>query len=352
MRTESAISDASINAVAPLIARATEIGSLGVCQLKRVWSVARAKRSGQIPGTAYADEWCADTALLDLLGVGIEQFYQKIHIQQLDFAALEAWILALNDGVLPAVKVQRFNALIRGESFAESCARIEPVLSQAQIDFWHEYGYVVVPNAAPPEQILATHDMVWQALEKSPIEPQGWYEHHPLQQGIMVQLFQHPLLDANRNAARVQGAFAQLWQRNDLWANTDRVGFNPPETPTRPFQGPRLHWDVSLITPIPFGLQGILYLSDTAKNQGAFTLVPGMHRTLETWLSGLPKGAKPREQDLYALGAIPIAGKAGDLIIWHQALAHGASPNTANLPRIVQYLTWQPFDRVIADEWL
>jgi len=349
MPAQSDDSDAKL--IQHAIAPTTEAGSLGVCHLKRLWSISCAKRAGQIPGAAYAEEWAADTALLDLLGVGIEQFYQQLHLQQLDFAALEAWILALNLGVLPAARVQRFNALIRGESPA-STGPIEPVLGQTQLDFWHEHGYVVVPNAAPAAQILATHDMVWQALGKSPADPQSWYQYHPLQQGIMVQLFQHPLLDANRNAARVQGAFAQLWQRSDLWANTDRVGFNPPETPTRPFQGPRLHWDVSLKTPIPFGLQGILYLSDTAENQGAFTLVPGMHRALETWLGGLPTGANPRQQDLYALGAVAIAGKAGDLIIWHQALAHGASPNTAKLPRIVQYLTWQPFDRVIADEWL
>lgn len=337
--------------VQPIIAHATETGALGVCQLKRLWSISRAKRAGQITHAAFADEWAADTALLDLLGVGIEQFYQHLLPQNIDFAALEAWILALNQGALPSAKVQRYNALIRGESIVAREA-VEPVLSQAQLDFWHQYGYVVVPDAAPAAQIQATHDMIWQALGKSPADPNSWYQHHPLQQGIMVQLFQHPLLDANRNAARVQGAFAQLWQRTDLWANTDRVGFNPPETPTRPFQGPRLHWDVSLKTPIPFGLQGILYLSDTAANQGAFTLVPGMHRTLETWLSGLAEWANPRQQDLYALGAVPIAGKSGDLIIWHQALAHGASPNTANLPRIVQYLTWQPFDRVIESEWI
>ncbi len=335
----------------PVIAHATETGGLGVCQLKRMWTIARAKRAGQMQGAAHADEWAADTALLDLLGVGIEQFYQQLHLHQLDFQALETWLLDLNHGVLNAAKVQRFNALIRGEAIAKA-APSAPVLSQTQLDFWHENGYVVVAEAAPAAQIQATRDLVWQALGKSPSEPQGWYESHPLQQGIMVQLFQHPLLDAIRNAPRVQGAFAQLWQRSDLWANTDRVGFNPPETPGRPFQGPRLHWDVSLKTPIPFGLQGIFYLSDTAENQGAFTLVPGMHRTLKTWLDGLPEGANPRQQDLYALGAVPIAGKAGDLIIWHQALAHGASPNTAKLPRIVQYLTWQPFDQVIADEWL
>ena len=144
----------------PIIAQASETGSLGVCHLKRLWSISRAKRAGQIPNGAHTDEWAADTALLDLLGVGIEQFYQQLHMNNVEFSELEAWILALNHGELPAARVQHFNALIRGESLAELGAPIEPVLSQTQLDFWHEHDYIVVPNTAPAEQILATHDMV------------------------------------------------------------------------------------------------------------------------------------------------------------------------------------------------
>jgi len=42
------------------------------------------------------------------------------------------------------------------------------------------------------------------------------------------------------------------------------------------------------------------------------------------------------------LGAIPVAGRAGDLVIWHQALPHGSSPNHSLRPRIVQYVTLRP----------
>ncbi len=124
--------------------------------------------------------------------------------------------------------------------------------------------------------------------------------------------------------------------------NVDQCGFNPPERPGWQFPGPYLHWDASIEPPIPFGVQGILYLTDTAADQGAFQCVPGFHRKIEAWLAGLPPGADPRQQDLAALGAIPIAGKAGDLIVWHQALPHGASPNRAARPRVVQYLKMQP----------
>ena len=70
--------------------------------------------------------------------------------------------------------------------------------------------------------------------------------------------------------------------------------------------------------------------------------MPGFHHQLEDWLKDLPPDANPREQDLESLGAQPVPGKAGDLIIWNSALPHGSSANTATDPRVVQYITMFP----------
>ena len=133
---------------------------------------------------------------------------------------------------------------------------------------------------------------------------------------------------------------------------TDRAGFNVPERAGWQFPDPDLHWDVSVKTPIPFGTQGILYLTDTPPEQGAFTLVPGFHRWGKDWLKGLPPGADPRQQDLHALDSQPIGGRAGDLIIWHQALPHGSRPNRGSQPRLVQYINMFPTKIEVQDEWL
>ena len=94
---------------------------------------------------------------------------------------------------------------------------------------------------------------------------------------------------------------------------------------------------------MPLGMQGVLYLTDTAAEQGAFICVPGFHHRLADWLAGLPPDADPRQLDrLTALGPVPIAGRAGDLVIWHHALPHGSRPNHANRPRIVQYISMFP----------
>ena len=133
--------------------------------------------------------------------------------------------------------------------------------------------------------------------------------------------------------------------------NVDVCGVNPPERPGYQFRGSPLHWDMTLAPPVRFGTQAILYLTDTAADQGAFSCVPGFHRRLESWLREQPAGADPRAQAVKELRAVPIAGEAGDLIIWHHALPHGATPNRAALPRVVQYLNMFPSQYEINAEW-
>ena len=152
-----------------------------------------------------------------------------------------------------------------------------PSSTDADLTFWEENGYVVVHDAVPPENCQAAAQAIYDFLALDPSQPDTWYG-RALGQTIWVPLLHHPALWANRNSPRIHGAFAQIWQRSDLWVNVDQAGFNPPERPGWQFPGPHLHWDVSLVQPVPFGVQGILYLTDTAADQGAFTCVPGFHR--------------------------------------------------------------------------
>jgi hypothetical protein len=228
----------------------------------------------------------------------------------------------------------------------------EDVLTEEQWRTWREDGYVVVPNVLSHEACERTVQIVCAHLGVDERDPATWYHAHPDKQGIMVQLFSGAQLEENRLAPSVRGVFEQLWQRTDLLPSFDRVGMNPPESGAYTFPGPHLHWDVSLKTPIPFGTQGLIYLRDTEAEQGALTLVPGMHRTLEAWLATLPDPSVARSTDLHALGARPIAAGAGSLVVWHQALAHGSRPNRALRPRFVQYVNYQPVRMAVNPQWV
>jgi hypothetical protein len=310
-------------------------GWLGVARLKCFWS---RHRTGQ---TDVA-EWVRDNTLLAGLRLGLRETLDYLLHTKPSLEEFESWILEKNGGAIDAERIERLNIALSDAGGAGQPAdpAAEPVLSADDLASWNENGYVVLHDAVPAEHCRAAVQAICHFVKADLDRPDTWYggvQGH----SIWIPLLHHPVLHANRASARIHRAFAQLWNREDIWMNVDQAGMNPPERNGWKFPGPHLHWDVSLAQPIPFGLQGVLYLADTAANQGAFTCVPGFHRKIEHWLDGLPAGEDPRTHDLRP-EAMPIDGRGGDLVIWHQALPHGSSPNSAASPRFVQYMVGRP----------
>jgi len=334
-----------------------ELGALGIRHVKRLWSRSFAERHGGTAQSADGADWVADNTLLSGLRLGLRETYLYLFAEAPTLEQFEGWILKKNGGAIDPARVHALNAALAGDAGVAAAPlrhgdahSAEPPLTAGDLAFWEENGYVVVRDAVPPAQCEAAARAIYEFMGSHPERPDTWY-HGPQAAGIWVPLLHHPALWANRESPRIYQAFAQIWKRSDLWVSVDQAGFNPPERPGWRFPGPHLHFDVSLEPPVPFGVQGILYLKETAANQGAFCCVPGFHRRLEQWLRELPAGADPRRQDLALLGAIPIAGHVGDLVIWHHALPHGASPNRAARPRVVQYIKMQPSRWDFVPKW-
>ncbi|MBO9713591.1 MAG: phytanoyl-CoA dioxygenase family protein [Sphingomonas sp.] len=296
----------------------------------------------------------ADRLILDGLGLGLEQAMRYLRLEAPELAEFEAWIVATAGEPDPET-VARYHAWLDGlpppPTTAARIAAIDalpPVLDTADLAHWDAHGWVILRQAITPDEARASAELLWRVTGARLDEPASWYGLDA--QGIMIQCFQAPELEAPRRSDRVHKAFAQLWGTADLWHRIDRMSFNPPERGGYMFPGPHLHWDESIAPPIPFATQGILYFTDTAAHQGALRLVPGFHHRLaEGWLGALDD-ADPREVDLSA-EAIPIPASAGDLIIWRQELPHGASPNRAALPRMAQYVTMVSADLVPNPVW-
>lgn len=315
---------------------------VGIARLERFWE----RVTRHQPRTDPRD-WGAERVLMDGLGLAVEETLQYLAVQQPTLNEFEQWILERNDGHIEPLRIERINATLNGQDYSNEIklklTEIEdhpPVFTANELEFWEEHGYVLLHDAISPTACRAVEAAIWEFLGMDRDDPESWYV--PSDHGIMRQFFHHPALEVARRSQRVHKAFAQIWDTSDLWMTVDRVSFNPPERASWEFTGPHLHWDTSLTVPVPFGVSGLIYLTDTEANQGAFTCVPGFHRRIDQWLSELPSGADPRKQDLHSLSAMPIAGKAGDLIIWHKALPHGSRPNTVAHPRIVQYLSMHP----------
>lgn len=295
-------------------------------------------------------------AVLDCLGVGLEPALRFIAAAQPSLVELEVWVLAQVGGSIEPRRIARANAIAGdGVVDAEFVAELEQlerapeVLSDADIAFWEQHGYVILRDAAPLEACAKLERAIWEHLGADPENPDSWYAVN-LQQGVMVQLFHAPGIAEIHASARIHKAFAQLAGTVDLVMTADRCGFNPPVRRANPYTGARLHFDLnSFEPPVAAGLQGILYLTDTDENQGALRVIPGFHRRIDAWLRSLPNGRDPTLEDVAALGRVEsIAASAGDLIIWSAALPHGPQANTAQRPRIVHYLTMYPTPRRVA----
>jgi hypothetical protein len=228
------------------------------------------------------------------------------------------------------------------------------VLSKADWAFWEENGYVIIPNAVPQENLDRMVEAIWWFLDMDPEDSETWYKHKPftrdnrcspISAGGMVEMYQHQAIWDNRQHPRVHQAFAEIWGEEKLWVSLDRANMKPPAREDKPDWNNRgmIHWDLDTSQqPIQFGVQGVLYLTDTAEDQGGFQCVPGFNNTFEEWVKTQPEDRNPHHPDLTGLDVRSIPGKAGDLLIWHRLLAHGNGHNTSDKPRLAQYITMSP----------
>jgi hypothetical protein len=227
------------------------------------------------------------------------------------------------------------------------------VLSGADRIFWEKNGYVVIPDVVPADNLRAVVDAIWAFLEVDGDNPEAWYRHaprtkdrpSPISQAGMVEMYQHQSLWDNRQHPRLYEAFADVLATPNLWVSLDRVNMKPPVSDHHPEWdfGGMIHWDVDTsVERASFGVQGVLYLTDTAQDQGGFQCVPGFHNRFEEWVKTQTADRDPHHPDLDGLEVVSIPGKAGDLLIWHNLLAHGNGTNRSDKPRLAQYVTMSP----------
>ncbi|GAA3781572.1 phytanoyl-CoA dioxygenase family protein [Flavobacterium ginsengiterrae] len=301
--------------------------------LEKLW-----KRSSQPLKITAADStqtWDLEIKTLYQLGISMEDTLQYLYYEKPDFETFKNWIIKRQKKVV-----------------LENADLTENVLSEKDLEFWNENGYIVVKNAISKADCEASQQAIWEYLEMIPNEKETWYKRHENQKGLMLNFSDHETLNKNRFSARIKKAYEQLYNSTEIYKTIDKVSFNPPENKDFTFLGSGLHWDTSLKQPIVFGLQGLLYLTDCGPNDGAFHCVPGFHNEINDWLSNLDPDEDPRKTALETLKPEPVMGNAGDFIIWDSRLPHCATPNNGKTPRMVQYLTYLPNDYDASGEWI
>ena len=278
--------------------------------------------------------WTKEIEFLYKNGISMEEALRYLHYEKPSLSVFNDW-----------VNLHK-NEIKKEENI------IDEVLTKEDLDFWDKNGYVVIKNAISRSDCEATQNAIWIFLRAKSEDPTSWYQKHEEKRGLMLNFSNHPTLNKNRESAKIQKAYEQLYKTKKIYKTIDKVSFNPPISENYSFLGSDLHWDVSLKLPIPFKLQGLLYLSDCNDNDGVFHCVPGFHNNISSWMSNLQANENPREIAPKLLQSKAVTGQAGDFIIWHQALPHCATPNKGKLPRMVQYLTYFPEEETITTEWI
>lgn len=301
--------------------------------LEKLWK--RTLNPSHVSTLEDTQTWNNEIKILYELGISMEDTLQFLYFEKPDFENFKVWI-----------NNRKKNEKIDSEVFTDE------VLSAEDLQFWNTNGYVIVKNAISKKDCEDTQQAIWDFLEMDPNKKETWYIRHENQKGLMLNFSDHQTLNRNRFSPRIKKAYEQLYNTTKIYKTIDKVSFNPPQNKDFVFLGSALHWDTSLKQPIAFGLQGLLYLTDCGRNDGAFHCVPGFQNKINDWLNDLKLNENPRKKALETLHPEPIIGNAGDFIIWDNRLPHCASPNNGKTPRMVQYLTYLPNDYSDDGEWL
>lgn len=322
----------------------TEMGQLGVCQLKRSHYISQqAIKGNRISVSDQEQQW--QHLLAFALGLTQSQLTNLLFSCS-HFSELEHQIEALV-GQSRSEQIDRYNLDRLGQphnrqtlTLLEQIKAMNDVLSHDDLAHWQRYGYVIARNLVSEADRKAAVEQILLNQQTTLENQQSWYSTHT-SKGRLSDI-QNPAFERIRANKKVHKAYSQLWQTEDLWPSVDNASFYPPNNDKHLFQGPDLHWDMNFAHAQTLNIQGIVYLTDTAAEQGATTMVPGFQHKLADWLTTLEAGVDPIKQDLHALGSQPIAGNAGDMVIWHHALPHGSRPNLSDKPRIALFLSHYP----------
>ena len=209
-------------------------------------------------------------------------------------------------------------------------------LTEAERYRFEADGYLVVPGALGPEEVLAIRDEL-----VDPVDPNYGYEHQAsdlLLAGGSLRAATHPLAEAPvvLDAALHPGFFPKVY---DLFEGAVRL-LSDEYFVTPAGARPRLGWhrDVSEenFPAIDVGasllfVNCLILLSDVGPEGGPTLAIPGSHR----WGPGraLPEGALGNPDPESVPGYARLHGPAGTAVFFNGRLFHAQSANRADTAR-------------------
>lgn len=280
-----------------------------------------------------------ERAFLGIFQLGLFETYQFLYNQCQSDRDFIDWIVQLKGETFyhdATLTFQHWQDQLR----EDANTAIKKVLNAEQRQFWEEQGYLKIEGLINETDCDAVTRLICETLHIDLENQETWYSDHHQFQGLMLQVYQGAAIEKIRNNLKIREIFADLYQSNAIYPNCEKLSYNPPVTTSFSFRGSPIHWDIDFTVGPTFHIQGLLYLNDVPADRGAFVMIPGYHKQINTLLEqyGDPEQAMAALRTQKLEQAVP--GKKGDLVIWIESLPHAASANHSNLPRFVQYISF------------
>lgn len=244
-------------------------------------------------------------------------------------------------------------------------------LSDDQLAFLEENGYLVIPNAVSKElcdrMTGELYDRAERLMGVTRSNPASWNEIDPIG---FIDVWHGDTYNELRQSPVLYSIFAQLLKTHRLVTTIDRANLNPPAYVTDPATGKvthkfnsrrdavfPVHTDMNLWNLKDGWWQGGLALQDC--HSGGFHCIPGFHKLekIRQYRQACEQGKLGEldppvpffnwfhDEELINSQAKRVPMKQGDFVVWSSRLPHSALANTSDQWRVHAYLRFLPVDR-------
>lgn len=229
------------------------------------------------------------------------------------------------------------------------------MLTQADLDFYDENGYLLVEDAVTPEQLKKlrqiTHDFIKQSRQVTQSTDvfdldEGHSAESPKLTRIKLPHKQDPYFWEVLQSSRITQVLHQILGESAL-LQTSKLNTKAPGG------GAAVEWhqDWAFYPHTNDSLLACgLFLEDITEQNGPLQVIPGSHKgpVLDhRSASGVFCGAiDPDDPEFHREKAVTLTGKAGSMSVHHVRAVHGSAPNLSDRARLMLF-----YECAAADAW-
>lgn len=229
-----------------------------------------------------------------------------------------------------------------------------PGLSEGDLAFYRENGYLLIEDAVTPEDLAELQAVTRDFIDRSRLVSEsndvydldeGHSPSNPRLTRIKLPHKQHPVFDRVLRSDRMKSYFTALLGPNVV-LQTSKLNTKAPGG------GAAVEWhqDWSFYPHtnddmLAFGLM----LEDVEEANGPLMVIPGSHKgpLLSHHNNGVFAGAvNPDDPDFHFDKAVTLTGKAGSMTVHHARTLHGSAPNRSDRARLILF-----YEACAADAW-